>query len=314
MALENVFSWSKSTDETFRECPRKYFYHRYASWGGWDASSPPRTRLAYVLKNLKNRYAWKGETVHHVIEHVMKSLRSGTPIPLETAQAHLTKLMRENYRSSKTKKYMQDPKKSYGLFEHEYEKGITDDVWKSFHDGAAECLANFYKSPLFVQLSTDDKKTWLLIEDLEEFDFEGSKVYVKLDFARRQDGNVEIFDWKTGKTEGGSPVQIGAYALYAMQKWNVPVGNVRAYLVGLGRPPVSMQEQTVDDALLAATRAIMRESIAGMRSMLTDPRKNLPKPEAEFPFTENERFCTNCNFHKICERFAPAPAPASAAK
>ena len=72
-ALENVFSWSKSRAEEFDECKRKYYYARYLSWGGWEAAAPAQVRLAYILKNLKNRWAWKGEVVHHVIETAMKS-------------------------------------------------------------------------------------------------------------------------------------------------------------------------------------------------------------------------------------------------
>ena len=86
--LENVFSWSKSRAEEFQECQRKYFYDRYASWGGWERQAPAEARLAYILKNLKNRWAWKGETVHHVIEDVLKSLRAGKAVsPAEAKES-----------------------------------------------------------------------------------------------------------------------------------------------------------------------------------------------------------------------------------
>ena len=39
--LVNEFSWSRSRDHTFQDCRRKYFYHYYGAWGGWDASAPP---------------------------------------------------------------------------------------------------------------------------------------------------------------------------------------------------------------------------------------------------------------------------------
>ena len=94
MALENVFSWSKSREEQFRECQRKYFYDKYASWGGWDRQAPKEARLAYVLKNLKNRWAWKGETVHHLIENVLKSVRFKVPLSYDSAVAQLTDTMR----------------------------------------------------------------------------------------------------------------------------------------------------------------------------------------------------------------------------
>ena len=302
--LENTFSWSKSRDEEFRECQRKYFYNRYVSWGGWDKNAPKEMRMAYVLKNLKNRWAWKGETVHHIIEDVLKSLRSGQPVPLDTALSRLTEIMRRDYKSSKAKKNWEDPKNNLGLFEHEYEKKISDDVWKEFHDSSAECLKNFYNSDLYSELKDDDKKEWLLIEDLEEFQFEKAKIYVKLDFARRKNGKIEIFDWKTGKDDSeAAVVQIGAYVLYAMQKWNVPVENVRAFLFNLGTPKPVANEQSVTQELIQSATVTISASIRQMRELMADPLKNIPKPRENFSFTENARLCGYCSFYKICEKY-----------
>ena len=304
--LENVFSWSKSRDEEFRECKRKYFYSRYASWGGWDRNAPDEARKAYVLKNLKNRWAWKGETVHHVIESVLKSLRSNQPISLDEALGLLTETMRRDYRNSKAKKNWEDPKNNLGLFEMEYGKNISDTVWKEFHDSSAECLKNFYASSLYRELEKDDKKSWLMIEDLEEFDFNGAKIYVKLDFARRRDGNIEIFDWKTGKDDGAAAaVQIGTYALYAMKKWNVPVGQIRAFLFYLSVSNPKPKEQAVDEDLLQSARETITASVAMMKELLADPVKNVPKPKEAFPFTDNVRLCDFCSFYKICEKYIP---------
>ena len=304
MALENVFSWSKSRAEEFEECQRKYFYDRYASWGGWDASAPAEARQAYILKNLKNRWAWKGETVHHVIERVLKALRSGQTVSEAEVAEEMTALMRGNYRDSKAKKYLKDPKKTLGLFEHEYERAVKDAVWKSIHDESAACLRNFLSSSFYKELLAEDKKGWLVIEDLEEFTYDDAKIYVKLDFARKKDGKIEIFDWKTGKEEKDSAsVQIGAYAIYAMQKWKVPLDQIRAYLVYVSNPDPAPQEQALGPALIEKTREVMSESIRGMRDLLADPARNIPKPREAFRFTENERFCTNCNFYKMCEKY-----------
>ena len=303
--LENVFSWSKSRDEQFRECQRKYYYDKYASWGGWDRNAPKETRMAYVLKNLKNRWAWKGETVHHVIEQVLKSMKGGQPIAEEAAQKLLTDTMRRNYLSSKAKNNWEDPKKNMGLFEHEYAKPISDGTWKEFHDSSAACLKNFYSSGLYRELSgAEDPKSWLMIEDLEEFEHDGARVYVKLDFARKKNGKIEIYDWKTGKNDGeAAAVQIGAYAIYAMRKWKEPVENIRAFLFNLGSPSPVPSEQAVSQELLDKTVAAMSASIQEMRKLLLDPAKNVPLPAASFRYTENDRFCGTCNFYKICEKF-----------
>jgi CRISPR/Cas system-associated exonuclease Cas4 (RecB family) len=302
--LENVFSWSKSRDEQFRECQRKYYFDKYASWGGWDRSAPELTRLAYVYKNLKNRWAWKGETVHHLIEEVLKSLRDGKEIPLDACLQKLTENMRKDYRSSKAKKYFEDPKKNIGLFEHEYEKLVTDATWKEFHDSSAECIRNFYGSDFYKELLNDTKSNWLIIEDLEDFQFDGAKVYVKLDFARTKDGVIEIYDWKTGKEDAeAASVQMGAYAMYAMKKWNVGLDKIRAYLFNLGSAKPVAKNQALTVKLLMETEQVMRQSIKQMRELLQDPVKNIPHPVEKYLYTENARLCGYCNFYKICDKY-----------
>jgi len=304
----NVFSWSKSRDEQFRECPRRYYYDKYASWGGWDASAPAEARMAYILKNLKNRWAWKGETVHHVLEDVMKALRLGQVLPKEEALARLTESMRRDYRSSKAKKYLEDPKNRVGLFEHEYEKPVGDAVWKKIHDEAAGCVEHFFGARLYGELKSDDKKNWLAIEDLEEFECCGAKTYVKLDFARKKDGVIEIYDWKTGKTDKEASVQMGAYAIYATEKWRTGLGNIRAFLFNVSEESPSVREQVLSEQLIEDTRKFIAESIAGMKALLADPDKNIPKPESEFPYAANEKLCSFCSFYKICKKYTGGAA------
>ncbi len=53
--IKNEFSWSKTRDETFKTCPRQYWFAYYGFWNGWLEDAPERTRQIYVLKNLKNR-------------------------------------------------------------------------------------------------------------------------------------------------------------------------------------------------------------------------------------------------------------------
>src|SRR3989344_235263 len=305
MALENVFSWSKSREEQFRECQRKYFYDKYASWGGWDRQAPKEARLAYVLKNLKNRWAWKGETVHHLIENVLKSVRFKVPLSYDSAVAQLTDTMRRDYRDSKAKKYLEEPKKTLGLFEHEYEKPVTDLTWKKIHEESAQCLKNFFDSSLYQELLNEDVSRWLVIEDLEEFDFEGNKIYVKLDFARKKEDVIEIYDWKTGKPDPseGASIQMAVYAMYAMGKWKAPLNKIQAYLFNLTQSPAERKSQLLSESAIEAAKKTLSAGIADMKRLLADPVKNIPKPEEAFAFTENTRFCDNCNFRKICKKF-----------
>ena len=45
--LENEFSWSISRARTFKDCPRKYWFHYYGSWGGWEPDADPEARELY---------------------------------------------------------------------------------------------------------------------------------------------------------------------------------------------------------------------------------------------------------------------------
>ena len=194
--------------------------------------------------------------------------------------------------------------KPCALFEHEYEKSVSDATWKKIHDEAMECLRNFYHSDLYQELLDDKKENWLLIEDLEEFNLDGVKIFVKLDFARKKDGVAEIYDWKTGKSDKEASVQIGAYAMYAMQKWKIPLEKIRAYLFNLSNDMPSPEPQNLSAALLDETRALIARSAGEMKGLLLDPERNIPKPAENFPYTEDERRCSFCNFYKICGKYA----------
>src|SRR5687767_6170236 len=69
--LTNEFSWSRSRDHAFQECRRKYFYHYYGAWGGWEAGAAEEVRRLYILKQLASRQQWGGRVVHDALELVL---------------------------------------------------------------------------------------------------------------------------------------------------------------------------------------------------------------------------------------------------
>src|SRR5437899_853356 len=117
--LANEFSWSRSRDNTFQDCRRKYFYHYYGAWGGWEAGASPEVRRLYVLKQLASRQQWAGRIVHDAIEMALHILRAGRGVPVEPFIADAIERMRGEWRSSKAGRYHDSPK-TLALFEHEY--------------------------------------------------------------------------------------------------------------------------------------------------------------------------------------------------
>ena len=92
--LTNDFSWSRSRDNVFSECKRRYFYHYYGAWGGWEAGATEDVRRLYVLKQLASRQMWGGRVVHDAIEmalHIFGAGRDETR-PLREVEAAISEL------------------------------------------------------------------------------------------------------------------------------------------------------------------------------------------------------------------------------
>src|SRR2546422_8109239 len=102
-AIVNEFSWSRSRDNTFQDCRRKYFYHYYGSWGGWDAAAPDDVRRLYVLKQLASRQMWAGRGVHDAVEMAFHVFAGGRGPPSEPFLPHVVEGVRGGWRSSQAR-------------------------------------------------------------------------------------------------------------------------------------------------------------------------------------------------------------------
>ena len=301
--LTNDFSWSKSRDATFRECPRRYFFQYYGSWGGWYNDAEPRTRRLYVLKQLKNRAMWAGEKVHDCIEKGLQNVRRGIePMAADQAIEATLAVMRQDFANSKRGDYWKDPK-SCGLFEHEYKVNVPDARWKESADHVARCLRTFYGSDLYARIRSLSPAQWLDVEDFASFKLDGTKVHVVLDFSFRDGDRVAIYDWKTGKTDAEhNEVQLACYSLYATQKWRVAPAQIQTAEFNLRSGKVN--EYHLGGIDLDAIQTYIRGSMRDMRQLLEDPDANEAREE-RFVFAEDQRACKWCNFRSACPRYGP---------
>jgi CRISPR/Cas system-associated exonuclease Cas4 (RecB family) len=303
MAVTNDFSWSKSRDEMFRDCLRKYFFHYYGSWGGWDPHAPPRTRQLYILKNLQTRAMWIGDRVHRAIHTALTALHTGgEKIAAEEAVEQLLAEMRKDFRDSVGRRYRQYPRKACGLFEHEYELEIADEQWKETADHAVQCLQTFLTSEIFATLCKLPVEAWLEMEDLASFALDGIKVYVQLDCAHRTSSGVQVFDWKTGRSDNNSTeLQLACYALYAVDKWKLSPEQVQTVEFNLANNTTASRAFTAE--ALEETRDYIRDSADEMSFLLEDPVHNKPQAEDNFEFAEQQTACHHCSFLKLCPRW-----------
>jgi hypothetical protein len=305
--LQNEFTWSKSRHERFSECRRAYFFTYYGSWGGWEAPAGSPVRELYVLKKLSSRWQWAGSVVHGALKQVLSRAKvTGDLLPLEKVLERTRARARAEWSGSREKSYWREASRIVGLVEHEYAEAVADAEWKRLYEQVIEgSLRAFYGSEVLEEIRRTPRQDWLTVDELDSWDFEGTRIWVAVDFALKDgDGRVHVLDWKTGKERGVDHVQVGTYALYARQKWGVPADGVvggLVYLVGDGASAGERVSVAADAATLDRCREEMRTSIGAMRGALADPARNVAREDA-FPRLEDRAACRRCPFRRPCGR------------
>ena len=301
--FKNEFSWSVSRNNLFDECKRKYYYNYYGSWGGWDKNSSDEiVRELYVLKNLQMRWMWKGNIVHHEIERILKELVStGRLTPIEKSKERVTNLMREGFRSSREGKYWNHNgslKFELALFEHEYDTGTSDEVWKRNYDETIACIENFYSSDVLETIREIDKEDVITIESMKPstLSFSEERFFVKPDLAYRQDGRLMIVDWKTGNADADD-FQFRVYTIYAIEELGFELENIDLLEYNLVHNKKTLHNFNIEE--IEETMHIIINSIDDMKGYLSDPEENMAIM-TNFERTEDRNTCNWCNFKKIC--------------
>ncbi|PYO55149.1 MAG: hypothetical protein DMD83_20885 [Candidatus Rokuibacteriota bacterium] len=210
--------------------------------------------------------------------------------------------MREEWRGSRAHVYRESPKRT-GLFEHEYAVPVKDSEWQALRDHVIRCLRNFHRLPLLAEIKRTSTDRWILIEDIGSFGWEGTRVFTAPDFGYwSQADRLQLVDWKTGGNGEDASLQLGGYALYALEVLGVDLPRVDLLEVNLREGRVTSHPW---DAIgLERVREHVRLSVRAMKAYLKDPEKNLAE-EANFEKTEDLRICRWCNFRGVCRPELP---------
>ena len=125
------------------------------------------------------------------------------------------------------------------------------------------------------------------------------KINLVIDCANKEGDEVYVYDWKTGKSiPEDLPIQLSCYALYGINKWQVPPEIIKVIEFNLFFNKSSWFSVSLGD--VENTKGYIRGSIKDMRSLLLDVEKNIPMVEDRFSKVEDERVSLRCNFRKVC--------------
>jgi hypothetical protein len=307
----NEFSWSRTRDNAFQECRRRYYFQYYGAWGGWDAAADSMARTLYILKQLGTRQMWAGRLVHEAIERSLLALRHGFALSEPSLIEDTVRQMREEWKGSRAGAYRESPKRP-GLFEHEYRVPVRAGDWQALRDHVVRCLRNFHRLPVLADVKRTPTERWIMIEDIGSFVWEGARVFTAPDFGYWDHRDrLQLLDWKTGGNGGEAGLQLGGYALYALEVLGVDLSRVDLLEVNLREGKVTVHPW--DEASLDRVREHVRLSIRSMKAYLRDPERNLAA-EADFEKAEDLRICRWCNFRGVCRPELPPFAEAQAGR
>ena len=338
MAFENRFGFSLSRESMFDECRRRYYFHYYLSWKGWEPQAPAIVREAFRLKRLVSLPLWRGQLIHYVTTKVLQSTKARGRLPEKSKVLdYILERFEEQLAFSSSGMYRTEPKKRNGklnidwlaLFEHEYGRRITEERIEKTRQECIEGIEGLFVGPMIGAIFDSDSGMWE-IEDLDHaefsqnFIFHGVTVYAKTDLIfRGRDGSFNIVDWKTNRPhtpaiddtgphkhdartgdESGAPrhrVQLGIYGYHAAKIRNEPLESIHLYEVNLldkGR----VVEHTIGDEELVIFDKHIVQGISKLSSVLVDfdTRRNEPRSSDSFPKIDNGT-CRFCNFFRICK-------------
>ena len=302
--LRSQLSWSFSRDRLFRECQRAYYYHYYASWGGWENNADDLTKKTYLLKNIRNIDVWIGNVVHQIIKWILESRIQGSKdlftnksdISYQDAANKAKEILIKTWEQSRMQLWKENIKNNLNLFEHYYGPEPTRDELTSKLQKVTKSIKNFYNSGLLDYIANIPQENFLKIDELDTFEFEGVKVFAVPDFALLNE-NYLLYDWKTGKKNDRDILQLSCYALYALVKWSTESEKIRVIPVYLTQENLTLSP--VDYIETDKVKEYIRNSLSQMKSILS----NIEQNQANItlcPKTENLKRCQRCNFQEIC--------------
>ncbi|MFW6193163.1 MAG: PD-(D/E)XK nuclease family protein, partial [Gemmatimonadota bacterium] len=298
------FTWSRSRAGTLAACARRYYYHYYGSWRGWEDDADAEAQRAYLLKKLTSLSAELGRSVHRrAFEIGFRAAQGLEPPSLEELlQRTRNELNRVVLSSRDRRSFEERPGQHDFLRSSWYGDGPGDerierarrrlekshrrlsghDVWGPL--GAGDLEAEYLSDPDVVP------------EPRVEVD--GVPVYGEPDLVlRRGDGRAVVVDWKSGRERREDVWQVALHGLWLESATGEGecLGRVE-YLAEDVSHEIEIGRPELDEA-----RERVRESLDGMRQLVDDPDRNAPRPKEGFPLTDDRRRCRWCDFFELCE-------------
>lgn len=299
-------SWSRSRHETLSVCPRRYYYHYYGSWKGWDPSEAgPEAQRAYLLKQLTGLRAELGRCLHRRAYEVGFRVAQGleAPSPDELQQRTRAEL-NDLVRSSRARRaFRRRPSRHPFLRSAWYGDGPDEQEIAEVEERLGRVHEALNGHPVWAAVKRDELEVAYLhdpdVPPEPSFELDGVPVYAEPDLVLRrpENGDGIVVDWKSGRERRRDGWQVALCAIAVRETTGRTPVRGRVEYLARG----SARRVALDDDLLEAALDRARESLSDMESRLEDRGENRPMPKEAFPLTERRSACGWCGFYELCE-------------
>lgn len=295
------FSWSQSRRATFRECPRKYYWHYYGSHNGWLDEATEESRLAWRLKKTTNLHMLLGNVVHELVASAIEGVRGGAraPTAAELIAEGRNRLNRAWQESQRRDEWERSPGSLTMMMEFYRGTGPPRDLIEQIRDRLHACLRGLFSSEAYREALEAPLVEIKDVDRLEFVELEGVKLYAQPDLVYRLGDAWRIVDWKTGGRHESHAPQLRTYAVYLREREDLPAGPIVGRLEYLSEGDGT--SLPIPDRDVAEERRRILDSVSAMRTYLEDPLRNAALPREGFPLVEDTRRCPRCPFFELCE-------------
>jgi len=278
------FTWSLARHVCFHACLRRYYYRYYSD-----------SVAIQQVRHLRWRHEWADNLVRRSAHALLRET-----LEIETGATRLLESLRDDFRTSRQHGYRAIPRRTDGLFEHEYGLVVPDEEWKGLADKAVADLRTFAGSAYGRELAAVPPAERLAVGEDLRFSLRGLAVDIRPDLVVREGAGLRIHDWTQPSDVPSRRLTRAALVWLAVEHWGATPAGVA--LVEYDFPSGPPNEVRLSEEDLETGRELIHDSADEMRYPLADPERNLAREE-DFDVTDDERLCHICPFLKLCAKW-----------
>ncbi|MGL5149462.1 MAG: PD-(D/E)XK nuclease family protein [Clostridium sp.] len=299
-------SWSISRMKVIKSCLREYYYNYYGSHNGWGYESTYESKVAWRLKKLTNIWMLFGGKLHKSFKKTIDFKDKETQCEINSqyvkkyVRKELNDVVRGSIEKGKTGEWDEYPNGEM-LQEYYYGEILHPDIINEIKDRVEICVDNFFRSKTYNDIFFNNGE---IIENddgnFNSFEEKGVKVYALIDTLYvDNDGNFIVVDWKSGNYNEEDKEQLLVYAIYIMERYNVPLEKIRGRIEYLLGGECDEYEYTMEQVEYIRRR--IEQDLNVIDAFLENKIMNKPQRKEIFIKTENINKCNSCKFKRLCE-------------